>query len=156
MAVIPWNIYKNVEWHLHNRAHLVENAVENMTDIEDDVFNGSRALSADTRSPSGTSKHSDPTAQKAMTIIRAHERVENARKWGFVMDKTFAYFEGTLTGEVALRFYGQRRKILQIATDLDIDRQTIRRHRDEFVCLCALYASESGLIHIERREAVNE
>lgn len=152
MAVIPWDVYSNVEWHLHNRAKLVEMAVKKARQIEDDVMNGS-CVGVDKGSPRGVSKHADPTALKAMTIIRAEKELERARLWGFVADSTFAYFDGTKIGDAALYYYGQNTTILAVADLLGVDRQTIRNYRDKFVCVCALYASEKGLIRLDGKAA---
>lgn len=151
MAVIPWEVYSNVEWHLHNRAKLLEIAVNKARQIEDDALNGSAAC-IDRGTPRGVSKHADPTAIKAMAIIRGKTELEKARLWGFVTDNTFAYFDGTIIGEAALRYYGQNTTILSVAASLNVDRQTIRNYRDKFVCVCALYASEKGLIHLNGKE----
>lgn len=152
MAVIPWEVYSKVEWHLHNRANLLEMAVNKARQIENDAMNGSGSC-VDRGSPRGVSKHADPTALKAMAIIRGEKELEKARLWGFVTDSAFAYFDGTVIGEMALRYYGQNATILDVAAALHVDRQTIRNYRDKFVCVCALYASEKGLIRLNGKEA---
>ena len=151
MAVIPWEVYSKVEWHLHNRARLLEMAVNKARQIESDAMNGGGSC-VDRGSPRGVSKHADPTALKAMAIIRGEKELEKARLWGFVTDSTFAYFDGTVIGEAALRYYGQNTTILDVAASLHVDRQTIRNYRDKFVCVCALYASEKGLIRLNGKE----
>ena len=155
MAVIPWEVYSKVEWHLHNRAKLLEIAVNKARRIEADAINGSGGACIDHGTPRGVSKHADPTAIRAMTIIRGEKELEKARLWSFAADSTFAYFDGTIIGEAATRYYGQNTTILAVAESLSVDRQTIRNYRDKFVCVCALFASEKGLIHLNGKAGKN-
>lgn len=147
MAVIPWKVYSKVEWHLHNRAGLVSSAMNAYFKAQQ----AAEAYQSPTTSEGshGKGQHGDPTAKKAVALVAASQEVERARRWGLVCDKAFAHFEGTKTGEIALAYYGQKVTILELADTMQIDRQTIRNYRDKFVCVCALYAAEQGLIRME-------
>lgn len=148
MAIIPSKVYACVEWHLHNRDLLVSNAQRRAQIEQDDVLNGNGAQWSDKGAPRGTSKHSDPTAMKAMKIIKGQQAVKNAQQWEWAIGQTLSYFDGTQIEQAARMYYGTGDTLDHVAKVLRVNRQTVCRYRDKVVCTCALYASTVGLIRL--------
>lgn len=151
MAVIPVKVYKNVEWHLHNERAIVKKAVENRKNVLEEVLDGC-GLKHDNGLPRGIGKHSDPTAVKAMILVRATEEVDKAEAWVQAIRETYEYFNGTNVGLMAASFYGRGITIKALASLMEIDEKTVDRLRDKFVCTCAIMAAARGLVNIEQRE----
>ena len=94
----------------------------------------------------------DKMTGKVAAILRAEERLEQARKWEDVfrlMERVFP-FEGTPEGIVAGYMYDNGMTQKEAARAYKCSRDTIRRLRDNWVCHAALIAAGEGLIRIEK------
>lgn len=154
MPSIPPKVYACVEWHLHHREELLREAQKRAQADEDDAMNGDGARWADSGAPRGTSKHADPTAMKAMKLIKGQQAVEQAARWQRAMAQALANYEGTMIGQAARLYYGTGEALDAVAARLGVNRQTIHRYREKVVCTCALYAAAEGLIRLPGRGAL--
>lgn len=130
-------VYKTIEWNLHNVSTLKRIVEEKRSE----VLQGS-GPDRDPGVPSGTSKHSDPTAVKALSIVDCRESL-----WLSVISATYAYYaDFTPEGRMARLFYGHCVSVDAVSEEMGVDRRTISYYRDGFVMRCALFAAEKRLI----------
>lgn len=134
-------VYRTIEWNLHNVAYL-RRAVENKR--AEVVNEGS--MKYDPGTPRGMSKHSDPTAVKALAIVDCKEA-----RWIDAIQATYDYYtDFTMEGKMARLFYGKSATVDFVAEKMSLDRRTISYYRDAFVTRCALFALERGLIRLSK------
>jgi len=146
LPTIPEKVRRTVEWHLKNGGQEAERLRKELEDLTDELT----AL----RSPdlSGTphgSGISDPVARAAERLASKREQLEKAEAWAVVLQRTREHFRGLPEGVVLELVYVRGHTQQAAADGLDIDRQTVRRHRESVVCFAALVAAERGLIRIE-------
>lgn len=145
MAVIPRHIYRRVEGALHRRGEALQGAAERYRQAQD------RALRLEQRMddlPSGSSR-SDRTGRGAADLSEAGDRLELAERWEQVFRRLDVMFAGRDEAKAAKLLYDEHRSQEEVARMLYVERQTVRRWRDAYVCHAALLAAEAGLIRME-------
>ena len=145
MAVVPDVMMKKVEWHLAHAEAEAEKLRRELKELEREVTD----LHSPGTEPRRGSGVSDPTARAAQRLASARERLENSERWGAVVLRTRAHFEGAPEGVVFDLTYAQHMTQQDAAELLGVDRQTVRRHRETIVVFAALIAAERGLIRME-------
>lgn len=161
MAVIPRRVYDECEHKLYRRADLVDRASEKL------MFARSKAYSVRAPMPEpltpeqnrrpgvspnaihGNGSDGDRTARAAFAIIQAEAELCAALKWAEIFSRLDEIFAGKPEAAVADAIYRQHQKQKDVAGALKLDRQSVRRLRDSYVCYCALLAAEKGLIIIQ-------
>jgi len=138
---IPDNLYRHIEWRLHNRKMIAAT----VDAARQDVLYGRGKSSMNT--PRGHSKHSDPTAAKGIMLAEIDTGTERA--WLAIIDDGFAYYAGTQVCNMAKRFYGGNVKVKDVAGKLRVHTQTVNRLRDSFVYYCAIRAAERQIIDLD-------
>ncbi len=140
MKAIDYKTYQNIEWHMHNLPRLQKGAAYTRSD----VLYGS--VGVDYNTPTGHSKHGDPTAQKGLKLADGC----TASRWIDAIKRTYAYFDGLHEANVMLMFYFSDGKISDVAATLKVDRRSMSRIRDNVVYRCAMYAAADGLIKLDQ------
>lgn len=147
MPMIPREVYDRVEDHLRRRTTAVERAAQRLQDVRQRAYSvSSRAPDAGGGKPSGKS---DPVARAALSVERAKEDLRRAMAWADVCSRCDAMLRGTQEGEAGILLYIEGLTQTDAADRLGVDRQTVRRYRDTYICHAALLAAEAGLIHME-------
>ena len=131
--------YKQIEWNLHNVAMLRE-ADKDATDA---ILHGS--ASKDPGSPSGTSKHSDSTAVKAIALLETVPHL-----WLEVIGSTYAYYKNAPEARMATLFYEDKMPLNTVAAVMDCSRRMVMYYRDNFVMRCGMLAAETGLLKLTK------
>lgn len=147
MQGIPRALYARIERELHAQpiraAIAAEEALRQR--MEDAHGLKSPALDGAGGKPGGTSNR---VQDGALRVIEAERMLETRRKWADVAAQLDEAFAGTKTGEVARLMYTDGRRASEIAGLLGVDRQTVKKRRDEYVTRAALLAAERGLIRM--------
>ncbi len=137
------DMYKRVEWHLHNEALIRETLLK----FEQDVLLSSPGMdySEPTTqcSPSG-----DPVSRKAFLLSQGNSEVRKARHWMQVIHRTKQWFAGTKEGKLFELFYGKATAIDLVAAAMGTSRREISRLRDNVVFRGTMYAVEERLIKL--------
>ena len=145
MAVIPGGVYRRVEAALHHRADAMENARQRLREAEARATGITMPLDAERVQ---TSSAGDRLERGAIAVAEARDAVEEAERWQGVFEALDEYFRGRDEARAAVLLYRQHKTQQQAALEMHVDRQTIRRYRDAYVCHCALLAAEAGLIRM--------
>lgn len=145
MAVIPRHIYRRVEGALHRRCGAVEGAAERYRQAQEKAMRLGQRMDG---APGGPQR-SDRTGRDAADLGEAGERLETAERWEQVFRRLDAMFEGRDEAKAAKLLYDEHRSQEEVARMLYVERQTVRRWRDAYVCHAALLAAEAGLIRME-------
>lgn len=133
------HVYRRIEWNLHNVKELEEAEAA----IRREIFEGG-GPSFDHGLPRGISKHSDPTANKALALTDC-----KPRQWLEAIASTFEYYDPqSPEGRMARLYYGRNVTIKTVADRMKCTERTIHYYRDDFVFRCALFAAERGLIRL--------
>ena len=140
MKAIDFKTYRNIEWHMHNLPRLQKGAACNRMDV---LYS---SVGVDYNTPSGHSKRADSTAQKGLKLADGC----NASRWVEAIQKTCTYFEGQQESQIISMFYLKKKKIVDVAASLQVDRRTMSRMRDNVVYRCAMYAAADGLIKLDQ------
>lgn len=164
MAVIPRKIYNRVENQLYQRQTAVSAASDRLMDArsrassirsqmqtsltEDQI----KRRGVDPSTIHGSGLTSDPTADCAVAILEAEAALCTAIKWADAFSRLDEFFTGKPEADVACAIYDQHVKQCDVADALHMDRQSVRRYRDTYVCHCALIAAQLGLIKITEDE----
>lgn len=132
-------VYRRIEWNLHS----VDQLREAEAAIRREVFEGG-GPSFDHGLPRGVSKHSDPTANKALLLTDC-----KPRQWLEAISATFDYYgPNSPEGRMARLYYGRGTTIKAVAARMKCTERTIHYYRDDFVFRCALFAAERRLIQL--------
>lgn len=140
MGVLNKRIYKKIEWYLYNYHNIRREVDQEKQNI---IESGGRDL---TEWGGGISCHSDPTANKAIKLVRA-ELVEE-EKWLKVIKNTIKHFENTEKGRLLQKKYFDELGEKYICEELHIERATYYNWRNEIVLYTALLGVQEGLIKI--------
>ncbi len=160
MAVIPRKIYNHVEEQLYQRQTAVSAASVRLMDARSRASSVRsqmqtnltekqiRRRGVDPSTIHGSGLTSDPTADCVVAILEAEAALCTAIKWADAFSRLDEFFTGKPEADVAHAIYDQRVKQCDVADALHMDRQSVRRYRDTYVCHCALIAAQLGLIKI--------
>jgi hypothetical protein len=86
-------------------------------------------------------------------VIAAEETLDCANRWALVLTRLGEIFDGKQEKELAELLYVQKLTAQEIAKRWGVDRQTVRRLKDNYVIHAALLAAENGLVRMsEYRE----
>lgn len=149
MALIPQEVYALVERKRRSRWVMIQLAEIALHEAQARAVNIA-APATDAVTIRGSDK--DKMTGKVAAILRAEEKLEQARKWEDVfrlMDRVFP-FEGSPEGIVAGYMYDNGMTQKEAARACKCSRDTVRRLRDNWVCHAALIAAGEGLIEIEK------
>lgn len=145
MAAIPRSIYAVIEARLYERDSAVRIAAARRDAIR------SRSL---LRSPMGSaggghgSGPSSPTERAAVMLIEAETALETAEAWEAVFARIDRMYKGETEETVVRMIYREGKQQAEVAKALYMDRQTVRRAQDTYICTCAVLAAEMGLVHL--------
>lgn len=145
MAEIPTEVYRQVESWLHKRSTVLQAAHERLMDVQaraTDVH----APALDPNGGGHGSPRQDKLERAVMDLIAAKEGVEKAMMWSEVVRRIDIQFQDTEQRHVLALLYDEHVPQAQVAAQCYIDRQTVRRIRNRYVCHAALVAAELGLI----------
>lgn len=152
MAVIPEKIYRLVEKKLTDRHVLVVRAEMDLAEAQSAAASCSAPpMDADRVSGSGDGKRLE---RAVLRVLAAEKALDDAREWLDVirlLDAAFP-FPGTVEGKIANILYEQGKNQAQACLELNCDRQTVRRRKDNYVAYGALIAASKGLIEIGERK----
>ena len=95
-----------------------------------------------------TSATGDKFERGVIRLIDAGERLEAAARWEGVFRQLDRYFAGRDEARMAQLLYGEHLPQQEVAARMYVDRQTVRRWRDAYVCHAAILAAEAGLIRM--------
>lgn len=140
MGVLDRKTYKQVEWYLYN-YHKIKREVK--ISKEDIIEGGGRDLA---EWGGGISYRSDPTASKAVRLCK--DEIVNYEKWLKVIEHVTAKHEGSGHGRLLQKKYFEELGEVQICMELNIERSTYYRWREEIVVYTAMIAVQEGLIKI--------
>lgn len=147
MQGIPRALYTRIERELNAQpiraAMAAEEALRQR--MEDAHGLKSPALDGAGGKPGGPSNR---VQDGALSVLDAERMLEVRRKWADVEMRLDKAFSGTETQEVARLLYTEGKRASEIAAMLGMDRQTVKRRRDEYVTRAALLAAERGLIRM--------
>lgn len=164
MAVIPRKIYNHVEEQLYHRQTAVSAASVRLMDARSRASlvrsqmqtnlteKQIRHRGVDPSTIHGSGLTSDPTADCVVAILEAEAALCTAIKWADAFSRLDEFFTGKPEADVARAIYDQHVKQCDVADALHMDRQSVRRYRDTYVCHCALIAAQLGLIKITEGE----
>ena len=140
MGVLDRKTYKQIEWYLYNYHHLRREVRETKENI---IEAGGRDYS---EYGGGQAFRSDPTASKAVRLCK--EEIVNYEKWLKVVEHVMAKHEGSGHGRLLQKKYFEELGEVQICMELNIERSTYYRWREEIVVYTAMIAVQEGLIKI--------
>ncbi len=142
MSIINREIYKKLEWHLFHYFDIRREVKE----YRDTVLNSSPPEFGEWGG--GVSYHSDPTAIKAIRLVKPE--IREKEKWIEIVEKTKAHFENTDKGRLLQMKYFDEEGPGYIQRKLHIDRATYFRWKNEIILYMALLAQKYNLIDIEK------
>ena len=146
MQGIPRALYARIERELHAQPGRAAMAAEDALMRRREDAHGLKSPAFDGAGKAGGP--SNRVQDGALRVIEAERMLETRRKWADVAAQLDAAFAGTKTGEVARLLYTDGRRAREIAGLLGVDRQTVKKRRDEYVTRAALLAAERGLIRM--------
>lgn len=142
MAVIPRHVYRRVEAALHRRGEAVERADQRYRRAYEHATGIGGGLGKKVR----TSGTGDRLARDVITMVEAGDVLDEAERWEKVFRRLDEYFKGREETRAAVMLYREHLPQTVVAQRMRVDRQTVRRWRDAYVCHAALLAVEEGLI----------
>lgn len=160
MGALPPELRTQIERRLFNRANAVRSAEAYLQKCRVDAYavkvsapsidvpdaNADGVNPAAIRSTGGTH---DAVAMAAMSVVSAEKRLDDARSWAAAMDAADDYFGADdIRVKIIRDHYSSMMQDAQISALLGVDRQTVRRYRDEYITILAIIAAEKGLISI--------
>ncbi|ABB15076.1 prophage LambdaCh01, phage transcriptional regulator, RinA family [Carboxydothermus hydrogenoformans Z-2901] len=137
------SIYKKIEWYLFNYF----NIRREINEYRDEVLNSGRQLIE--QGGGGISRHSDPTALKAIKLA-SNAEIEKYEKWIKVIEKVIEHFKGTEKGKLLQMRYFDEYAERYICNKLHIERTTYFTWKNEIVLYTAMLAIQYGLIKVDR------
>lgn len=152
MAAIPRALYAYIEKKLHEQPYeAVAGAAMQLIERREEAL----CIKSPGSEPSGG--HSGGVSNRVqdvvLRVIAAEESLDCANRWALVLTKLGEIFEGKQEKELAELLYVQKLTAQEIAARWGVDRQTVRRLKDNYVIHAALLAAEHGLVRIsEYRE----
>lgn len=157
MPWIPRSVYDEVEAKLLRRTEMVRSASLRLARARERMRSlGSmpQELDEQTARRPGVNPHaihgkggaSDPTARAAMQLERADQALRTALAWVDIFGRADVLFAHQPEGEAARHLYFERLTQQETAERMGVDRQTVRRYRDTYICHCAILAAQAGLL----------
>lgn len=140
MGVLDRKTYRKIEYYLY---HYFEIRREVEQEKEDIIEAGGRDI---VEWGGGISYHSDPTASKAIKLVRPD--IVEKEKWLKVIENTIQHFKGTEKGRLLQKKYFDELGEKHICEELHIERATYYNWRNEIVFYTALLAAQEGLIKV--------
>lgn len=147
MAAIPRALYAYIEKKLHEQPYeAVAGAAMQLIERREEAL----CIKSPGSEPSGG--HSGGVSNRVqdgvLRVIAAEESLDCANRWALVLTKLNEIFEGEQEKELAELLYVQKLTAQEIAARWGVDRQTVRRLKDNYVIHAALLAAEHGLVRI--------
>lgn len=148
MAAIPRKLYAYIEKKLYEQPfQTVSDAAEVLISRREEAF-GVKSPSSET-----AGGHSGGVSNRVqdgvLRVMAAEETLHTASRWAFVYARLGEIFDGTDEGEIARLLYVEELTAQEIAKSRGVDRQTVRRLRDNYVIRAALLAAENGLVRMD-------
>lgn len=143
MAVIPGRIYRRIEAALHRRRE-----TEQLADEYRRALDRATAIGSGLGERVQTSASGDKLERNVLRMVEAGDAIEEAARWEDVFLQLDGYFKGRDEARMAALLYGEHLPQQVVAARMYVDRQTVRRWRDAYVCHAALLAAEAGLIRM--------
>jgi len=140
MGVLDRKTYRKIEYYLY---HYFEIRREVEQEKEDIIEAGGRDI---VEWGGGISYHSDPTASKAIKLVRPD--IVEKEKWLKVIEGTIQHFQGTEKGRLLQKKYFDQLGERHICQELHIERATYYNWRNEIVLYAALLAVQEGLLKV--------
>lgn len=147
MQGIPRALYARIERELHAQPiRAAMDAEEALRQRMEDAHGlKSPALDGAGGKPGGPS---DRVQDGALGVLEAERALDVRRRWADVAICLHEAFAGSQTEKVARLLYTDGVRAGEIAVILGVDRQTVKRRRNEYVTRAALLAAERGLIRM--------
>lgn len=143
VPLIPDGIYAQIESRLKRRWE-PDRDMDRLTEARARAMYPA-GMSTDTENLKKSKGNS--TENKLMKVLEAGEHVREREQWEAVfrsVDRTFP--EDTPEGEVINMLYREGMTQAQVCMELELDRQTVRRRKDSYICHAAITAASVGLI----------
>lgn len=150
--MIPRALYAYIEKKLHEQPYeAVAGAAMQLIERREEAL----CIKSPGSEPSGG--HSGGVSNRVqdgvLRVIAAEEALGCANRWALVLTRLGEIFEGKQEKELAELLYVQKLTAQEIATRWGVDRQTVRRLKDNYVIHATLLAAEHGLVRMsEYRE----
>ena len=152
MAAIPRTLYAYIEKKLYEQPYeAVVDAAQQLIERREEAL----CIKSPGSEPSGGHGGgvSNRVQDGVLRVIAAEESLDAANRWALVLTRLGEIFEGQKEKEMAELLYGQKLTAQEIAARWGVDRQTVRRIKDNYVIRAALLAAEHGLVRMsEYRE----
>lgn len=152
MATIPRALYAYIEKKLHEQPYeAVAGAAQQLIERREE------ALCIKSPGSEPSVGHSGGVSNRVqdgvLRVIAAEESLDCANRWALVLTRLGEIFDGRQEKELAELLYVQKLTAQEIAKRWGVDRQTVRRLKDNYVIHAALLAAEHGLVRMsEYRE----
>lgn len=145
MGVLSRRVYKHIEWRLYHYHELRRQALELAAQREDILHRGPMPP---TPGAGGVAYKSDPTANKAVQLVRLEQKQVDAEQWVSVIERTISKYAGSHKGRLLELKYFADMSEQYICETLNIERTTYYAWRNELVTYTALVAAQQGLIRV--------
>lgn len=131
---------KTIEWHLERYKELKKY----VDSVRDEIINSSPNMYGEVGGKSNI--HSDSTALKAIKLCDTTEE----EKWVLVIEKTLQKLDESGNGlnEFLEKRYFEKKNIIKVMMELNIERTTAYRWREEIILSTAIYAVQEGLLRL--------
>lgn len=147
MAMIPTEIYEEIEKHLKNRSGMILMAKEQLWKARAKAYD----ISAPMGGTGGGKTHNNKSRveRAALELDRLEKKYQSLMKWEAVFGRLDVLFpEDTNVGFVASLLYGNGMTQEEVCRFTGTSRQTVRRARDRYIIHAALIAASYGLIEV--------
>ena len=134
------NIYRKIEYHLYNYKGLRQEIEQQRKEA---ILGGRQAIG---EAGGGRSRHSDPTALKALELCR--REIAETEKWLRVVEATISKYRGTDKQRLIDLKYSKGLNEIRICMELNIARRTYFRWRQDVITYAALVAAQKGMIKV--------
>ena len=160
MAVLPRRIYEACERALFHRNDLVSRAAEQLNEARESAYSARSSMPEPLQgaaakrpgiNPNGIrgSSTGDQVERAAMNVLQAEAAYQKALRWAEVFSALEEHFKNKPEARIADAIYRRHQQQTTVAQEMSLDRQSVRRLRDSYVCMCALLAAEKGIITIQ-------
>lgn len=146
MATIPKALYARIERRLcQDGEAAIRQAREALADARAQAY----AIASPQGGTAHGGGHGDPVQASAMRIIAAERALDTELRWNDLRTRLADLLPTARTAQTAQMIYRKRMSSAETARRLGVDRQTIRRDRDDAVFRASVLAAEMGLIRAE-------
>lgn len=148
MAAIPRALYAHIEKKLHEQPfEAVADAAQALITRREEAIGVKSPGSEPIGGHSGGV--SNRVQDGVLRVIAAEETLDAANRWAMVLSRLGEIFEGKPEAEIAHALYVQKMTAQEVARSRNVDRQTVRRLKDNYVIRAALLAAEYGLVRMD-------